>query len=31
MAQGSEKKAQKTQKRLKILPLQSKNYNTNND
>lgn len=31
MAQDSEIKAQKTQKRLKILPLQSKNYNTNND
>lgn len=31
MAQDSEKKAPKTQKRLKILPLQSKNYNTNND
>lgn len=31
MAQDSEKKAQKTQKRLKILTLQSKNYNTNND
>ena len=31
MAQDSEKLAQKAKKRLKILPLQSKNYSTNND
>lgn len=31
MAQDSEKMAQKAQKRLKILPLQSKNYSNNNE